>query len=73
MPYYAGGNLTGLIRRKKRLKEKIAKIYSAEIILALEDLHSKNIIFRDLKPDNIVLDESGHLKLIDFGLCRKNC
>ena len=47
-----------------------AKVLFAEVILALEFLHSKNILDRDLKPENILVDERGHLKLTDFGLCK---
>ena len=52
--------------------EQIAKLYIAEIILAIEHLHSKGIIYRDLKPDNIVIDSKGHVKLIDFGLSHQS-
>ena len=47
-----------------------ARIYCAEILLAIEDLHKRNIIYRDLKPDNVVLDEEGHAMLADFGLSK---
>lgn len=54
-----------------RFAEDRVKIYIAEIVLALEDLHKKDIIFRDLKPDNIVLDSEGHAMLTDFGLSKE--
>lgn len=46
-------------------------MYLAEIILALEDLHKRDIIYRDLKPDNIVFNEEGHAMLTDFGLSKE--
>jgi len=54
-----------------RFTEERAKIYLCEIILALEDLHKRDIIFRDLKPDNVVLDWNGHALLTDFGLSKE--
>jgi serine/threonine protein kinase len=54
-----------------RFSEDVVRIYMAEIILALEDMHKKDIIYRDLKPDNIVLDKDGHAMLTDFGLSKE--
>ena len=65
-----GGDLSKLLDKKGRLTESVAKIYVAEIILALEALHKNCIIFRDLKPENVVLDANGHAMLTDFGLSK---
>lgn len=46
-------------------------MYAAEVLLALEDLHKRDIVFRDLKPDNVVIDEEGHALLTDFGLSKE--
>lgn len=51
-------------------QKKWAKFYAAEVLVALEMLHKNNIIYRDLKPDNIVIDRDGHIKLIDFGFAK---
>lgn len=72
MEYCPGGDLGNLLSNKKRISEDLAKLYIAEILLALEALHSNFIIYRDLKPENVILDENGHVKLTDFGLAKKN-
>ena len=59
------------LQRDKKFTEERAKLYLAEILLAIEDLHKRDIIFRDLKPDNIVFDEDGHAMLTDFGLSKE--
>ncbi|CDW90361.1 protein kinase domain containing protein [Stylonychia lemnae] len=66
------GDMSKLLTKKKRLTEDEARLYIAEVILAIEYLHSQNIIYRDLKPDNIIIDSDGHLKLTDFGLSKEN-
>jgi serine/threonine protein kinase len=70
MEYCPRGDLGELLSLEKRLSEDRARVYICEILLALEYLHKHNIIFRDLKPDNILIDDDGHLKLADFGLSR---
>jgi len=57
LDYCPGGDLGEVLKREKRLTEERARLYLAEIVLALEDLHRRDIIFRDLKPDNVVLDD----------------
>ena len=54
-----------------RFTENRARIYLCEVLLALEDLHKRDIIYRDLKPDNVVLDDEGHAQLTDFGLSKE--
>lgn len=51
--------------------EKWAKFYCAEVVLALEAIHNMGFVHRDVKPDNMLLDAQGHLKLADFGTCMK--
>lgn len=71
LDYCPGGDLGSHLSKEKRLSEYRARIYICEIVLALEELHRHNIIFRDLKPDNIVLDADGHALLTDFGLSKE--
>jgi serine/threonine protein kinase len=68
--YCKGGTLLELVTRKKHLSEFEARFYITELLLAIDALHWKNIIYWDLKPENIFLDKKGHLKLGDFGLCK---
>jgi len=60
-----------IVQRERKFTEDRAKIYAAEVLLALEDLHRRDIIFRDLKPENVVIDEEGHALLTDFGLSKE--
>ena len=71
LEYCPNGDLAKHLTFEKRFKEPRAKFYICEVILALENLHKRNIIFRDLKPDNVVLDKDGHCKLTDFGLSKE--
>jgi serine/threonine kinase 38 len=70
MEYLPGGDLMNLLIEKEVFPEDMARFYIAEAILAVESVHNLNYIHRDLKPDNILIDEKGHIKLTDFGLCK---
>lgn len=70
LPYQPGGEIYTLIRRLGALSEPLAQFYAAQMVLALEYLHHCNIIHRDVKPENILLCESGFIKLADFGFCK---
>lgn len=70
MEFLAGGDLMTLLMRKDILSEEESRFYIAESIMAIETVHKLNYIHRDLKPDNILLDKDGHVKLTDFGLCK---
>ena len=71
LDYCPGGDMGLALSRQRRFTEEIARTYLCEIILALEYLHSNQIVFRDLKPDNVVFDEDGHALLTDFGLSKE--
>lgn len=82
LDYCPGGDLGSMLCRFTRFSEEVARFYICEIILALESLHKNCIIFRDLKPDNVVIDPKGRIELIfilflldakltDFGLSKE--
>ena len=70
MDFLPGGDLMSLLMKKDILSEDEARFYIAELILAVESIHQMNCIHRDLKPDNILIDKSGHIELSDFGLSK---
>ena len=72
MDYMPGGDLVNLMSNYE-VPEKWARFYTAEVVLALDAIHSMGFVHRDVKPDNMLLDASGHLKLADFGTCMKMC
>lgn len=65
-----GGELFTYLRKEQRFKEDRAKLYVAEIIDAIGCLHQNGIIYRDLKPENVLLDANGHIRITDFGLSK---
>ena len=70
MEYLPGGDLMNLLIIKDILKEEEAKFYLCEMVLAIEAIHNLDCIHRDIKPDNILIDKYGHIKLSDFGLAK---
>ncbi|KAL8263616.1 hypothetical protein R6Q59_021746 [Mikania micrantha] len=70
MEYLPGGDMMTLLMRKDTLTEDEARFYVGETVLAIESIHKHNYIHRDIKPDNLLLDKYGHMKLSDFGLCK---
>ena len=70
MEYLPGGDLMNLLIKKDILTENEARFYLSELILAIESIHKLDCIHRDIKPDNILIDQNGHIKLSDFGLAK---
>ncbi|MEE6493744.1 hypothetical protein FKM82_016931 [Ascaphus truei] len=72
MDYYVGGDLLTLLSKfEDRLPEEMARFYLAEMVLAIHSIHQLHYVHRDIKPDNVLLDMNGHIRLADFGSCLK--
>jgi len=70
LEYVIGGEFFSHLRRANRFPNDTARFYAASVVLAFEHLHSSHIIYRDLKPENLLLDKNGHLKICDFGFAK---
>jgi serine/threonine protein kinase len=71
LDYCSGGELFFHLQKHGRFPPKLALFYTAELTLALGELHSHGIVYRDMKPENILLDDLGHVQLADFGLSKE--
>ncbi|KAM4722098.1 serine/threonine-protein kinase MRCK gamma [Rhinophrynus dorsalis] len=72
MDYYVGGDLLTLLSKfEDRLPEDMARFYLAEMVLAIDSIHQLKYVHRDIKPDNVLIDMNGHIRLADFGSCLK--
>ncbi|MEJ1288039.1 hypothetical protein NN561_019068 [Cricetulus griseus] len=69
MEFLPGGDMMTLLMKKDTLTEEETQFYIAETVLAIDSIHQLGFIHRDIKPDNLLLDSKGHVKLSDFGLC----
>lgn len=71
LDYCPGGDLAFHLNKRQIFDEREAQFFIAEVVLAIEYIHSLNIIYRDMKPENILVDKDGHMKLADFGLAKE--
>lgn len=72
LEYCPGGELFGLLQKKRRFTEDQARFFAAQMVLSIEHLHKNNVIYRDLKPENVLINYDGYIKIADFGLSRMN-
>eukprot|EP00920_Eleutheroschizon_duboscqi_P031316 GHVT01075686.1.p1 GENE.GHVT01075686.1~~GHVT01075686.1.p1 ORF type:complete len:618 (-),score=83.89 GHVT01075686.1:1797-3650(-) len=70
MEYVNGGELFSFLRKRGSVPEEGGRFYAAEVVLAFEYLHAKTIVYRDLKPENLLIDNEGHIKITDFGFAK---
>lgn len=73
MEYVPGGDLMELLIHRGIFSPEMVRFYVAECVLALQAVHDQGYIHRDLKPDNILIDRNGNIRLVDFGLCAQSC
>ena len=69
--YISGGELFSRLRKDGRFANDVALFYATEILLAIQYLHKRDIVYRDLKPENLLIDKYGHIKITDFGFAKR--
>ena len=70
MPYCEGRDLSYYMRLEKRIKENTVKFIAAQIVMAIGELHSRKILYRDLKPENLLINSDGYVMIADFGISK---
>ena len=70
MNFHSGGELFHYLDMEGAFSDETAQFYAANVILALQHLHSQGIVYRDLKPENLLIDQQGYIKVADFGSLR---
>lgn len=71
LEYAKGGEMFSHLRRLRKFSEPLSQFYASQIVLILEYLHHLNIVYRDLKPENLLIDTQGYIKLTDFGFAKR--
>lgn len=70
MPFVRGGELYKIFQAQKRFDEATVRFYAAQLVVAIGYLHMKGIVHRDLKLENVLVDQEGYIKIIDYGLAK---
>ena len=70
MPFIGGGEMSEVLKKEKKLSEKMTKFYVIQLVLGLKELHDNNIMHRNLKLEHLMIGTDGYLKIVDFGLAR---
>ena len=69
--YVSGGELFSRLRKDGRFSNDVALFYACEILLSIQYLHKMNVVYRDIKPENLLIDKEGHIKITDFGFAKQ--